>query len=49
MLLGFVLPLISSVVATDVRVQIAPLVIVGVLAVVARGRTGVVVGAPQFA
>ncbi len=48
-LLGFVLPLISSVVATDLRVQIAPLVIFGVLAVVARGRAGVVVGAAQFA
>jgi hypothetical protein len=38
-LLGFVLPLISSVVATDLRVQIAPLVIFGVLAVVVRART----------
>jgi hypothetical protein len=40
-LLGFVLPLISSVVATDLRVQIAPVVVFALLVVMARGRVAV--------
>jgi hypothetical protein len=48
-LLGFVLPLLSSVVATDVRVRIAPMIVFGLLLVVARVQARVAVGAAQFA